>query len=64
MKSVSERLKDKFGGSWDFDQRTAQWSCSDGRVVVRAILAIDEGGERVQRFWMYEPSGVNYEVIV
>jgi hypothetical protein len=56
MKSVTKRLADKFGGTWEYDRVWAMWRCSDGRSVVR--LHADDGFD----YWMHEPGGNSYEI--
>jgi hypothetical protein len=55
MKSVTERLADKFGGTWEYDRKRGKWLCSDGREV-----GAQYHGAR--RYWMFEPSGNYYRI--
>ena len=52
MKSVTERLADKFGGEWQYDRHMARWVSMDGRVVYRM-----RAGWKLQ-----EPGGKYYEI--
>jgi len=65
MKSVTERLADKFGGLWWYDRALTQWICSDGRTVVRVHRGgVDENGEAMAgvAYWLHEPGGNSYEI--
>jgi hypothetical protein len=66
MKSVTERLADKFGGTWEYDRVWTMWRCSDGRSVVRlhSDHGFDAEGKPVQFFayWLHEPGGNHYEI--
>jgi hypothetical protein len=55
MKSVTERLADKFGGQWKFNPKRCEWVAVDGRVVWPRYLG-------VRRYWLFEPSGNSYEI--
>jgi len=65
MKSVTERLADKFGGVWEFDREEMRWVCTDGSKVCRVLTGgVDEDRRPCPFFvyWMYWPSGLSYEI--
>jgi len=65
MKSVTERLADKFGGAWEYDRALARWLGSNGCVVYRVHRGgFDENGEaRIgTTYWLHEPGGNSYEI--
>jgi hypothetical protein len=65
MKSVTERLADKFGGAWEYDRVWTMWRCTDGRTVVRVHRGgADESGEALAgaAYWLHEPGGNSYEI--
>jgi len=65
MRSITERLADKFGGTWVYDRAANQWVCTDGSKVRRVHRGgCDENGEAMPgvAYWLHEPSGLSYEV--